>query len=91
MAAASLPPVSSFSPPKVVLAMMLVISVLSAVLSSVLVVALLFSVARSFMRSSMLVTSLSAPSAVCSMEMPFCVFFCATFMPMLCAFRRVAI
>ena len=48
-------------------------------------------VARSFMRTSMLLTSSSAPSAVCSIAVAFWVLRIATAMPLVCAFRRVAI
>ena len=48
-------------------------------------------VARSFMRVRMLVTSSSAPSAVCIIEIEFWVLRIATAMPLVWAFRRVAI
>ncbi|MNT15416.1 hypothetical protein D3C72_1504680 [compost metagenome] len=48
-------------------------------------------VARSFMRISMVLTSSNAPSAVCSIEVLFCVLRMATVMPLACARSRVAI
>ncbi len=98
MAAARVPPCISFWPPKLVLVMTLASSLPSAsyslciaVLSAAFDEASAAWVARSFMRVSMLPTSSSAPSAVCSREVEFWVLRIATLMPLVCDFRRVAI
>ena len=92
------PSPSSLLPPNVVLLMMLYSSwprasnsACMAFWSSVFDEASAACVARSFMRTSMLVTSPNAPSAVCSIEVLFCVLLMATVMPLVWAFRRVAI
>ncbi|MCY1307460.1 hypothetical protein D9M70_573850 [compost metagenome] len=64
---------------------------LMAVRSAVALVSFALWVARSFMRWRMSVTSLNAPSAVCSMEMASPVLRVATSMPRDWALRRVAI
>jgi len=95
---AMVPPASSLAPPKVVLFITLYSSVprasysdCIAVLSAAVEEASADWVARSFMRTSMLLTSSSAPSAVCSIEVEFWVLRIATAMPLVWAFRRVAI
>ncbi len=94
----TVPPASRVLPPKVVFFRTLASSWPSASYSDCMAVwsaevddASAAWVARSFMRISMLPTSFSAPSAVCSMAVEFWVLRIATVMPEVWARRREAI